>query len=131
MAKRRNAKKEKAIRNKLNARKFRKASSRRSGRYRRYQDNNDDNKSNENSNNSEDTQNTQSDNTQTKTKTQTKTEKVQPRSSVPKPTISSGSKPSPAENPPFEAKIAIFTWLLGSFAKLNPSEISRNSDSRN
>lgn len=101
MAKRRNAKKEKAIRNKLNARKFRKASSRRTGRYRRYQDNNDENKSNENSNNSENTQTQQSEKTQSsqadKTPSKTQTEKVQPRS-VPKPNLSSGAKPAPAEN---------------------------------
>jgi hypothetical protein len=40
MAKRRNAKKEKAIRNKINARKFRKQSSRYSGRGKRYYSNN-------------------------------------------------------------------------------------------
>ena len=40
MAKRRNAKKEKAERNKLNARKFRKPSSRYSGRGKRYYNNN-------------------------------------------------------------------------------------------
>ncbi|ELS01627.1 hypothetical protein Xen7305DRAFT_00013320 [Xenococcus sp. PCC 7305] len=102
MAKRRNAKKEKAIRNKLNARKFRKASTRRTGRYRRYQDNTDENKSNENSGNSENSQNNQSEKTQAgqsaSTQTRSQTEKVQPRSSVPKPNISSGAKPSTAEN---------------------------------
>jgi hypothetical protein len=40
MAKRRNAKKEKAVRNKINARKFRKQSSRYSGRGKKYYNNN-------------------------------------------------------------------------------------------
>ncbi len=84
MAKRRNAKKEKAIRNKLNARKFRKATSRRTGRYRRYQSNNEENKSEESSSSSENTQTKQSDNSQTKTPI----EKTQQRSVVPKPHIS-------------------------------------------
>jgi hypothetical protein len=47
MAKRRNAKKEKADRNKINARRFRKPTSRYSGKGKRYYNNyNDDNKEN-------------------------------------------------------------------------------------
>ena len=90
MAKRRNAKKEKAIRNKLNARKFRKPSSRRTGRYRRYQNNNEENKSDEDSNTSEPTptkQSQPSEKSQAKTQIE-KTQKTQQRSVVPKPHIS-------------------------------------------
>ncbi|MDJ0687454.1 MAG: hypothetical protein QNJ41_02995 [Xenococcaceae cyanobacterium MO_188.B32] len=54
MSKRRNAKKEKAERNKLNARKFRKPSSRYSGRGKRYYSNNSKSKTEENQSSSSD-----------------------------------------------------------------------------
>ena len=54
MSKRRNAKKEKAERNKLNARKFRKPSSRYSGRGRRYGNNTSKSKTEENQSSSSD-----------------------------------------------------------------------------
>ena len=54
MSKRRNAKKEKAERNKLNARKFRKPSSRYSGRGKRYYNNNKSSKTEENQSSSSD-----------------------------------------------------------------------------
>ena len=54
MSKRRNAKKEKAERNKLNARKFRKPSSRYSGRGKRYYNNNNKSKTEENQSSSSD-----------------------------------------------------------------------------
>ena len=54
MAKRRNAKKEKAERNKLNARKFRKPSSRYSGRGKRYYNNSNKSKTEENQSSSSD-----------------------------------------------------------------------------
>ena len=93
MAKRRNAKKEKAIRNKLNARKFRKASSRRTGRYRRYQNNNEEYKSSEDASASEETPTHQGEKTQTKTNTET----AQVRS-VPKPNIASTAKTKAPED---------------------------------
>ena len=63
MAKRRNAKKEKAARNKINARKFRKPSSRYSGRGRRYSNynNNEQKSSDTESNKSESSESTASD----------------------------------------------------------------------
>ena len=54
MSKRRNAKKEKAERNKINARKFRKPSSRYSGRGKRYYSNNNKSKTEENQSSSSD-----------------------------------------------------------------------------
>ena len=93
MAKRRNAKKEKAIRNKLNARKFRKASSRRTGKYRRYQSNNEEYKSNDEDSSSKETQTNQGEKTQAKTHT----ENTQVRS-VPKPNIASSAKTNTTED---------------------------------
>lgn len=58
MAKRRNAKKEKAARNKINARKFRKQTSRYSKRGRRYYNNNEQKSSETNSDNSSSSQST-------------------------------------------------------------------------
>lgn len=54
MAKRRNAKKEKAERNKINARKYRKPSSRYSGRGKKYYNNNSKSKTEENQSSSSD-----------------------------------------------------------------------------
>ena len=100
MAKRRNAKKEKAIRNKLNARKFRKASSRRTGRYRRYQNSNEDyNKSSEDDSSSEESQAKQSEKAQANTTTET----TQVRS-VPKPNIALSAKTKAPED---TAKVSV------------------------
>ena len=85
MAKRRNAKKEKALRNKLNARKFRKASSRRYGKYQRYQNNNDENKSDSETGSSDQRNSSTKDSERTQTKSYTDNGQS---GSFPKPNVS-------------------------------------------
>ena len=60
MAKRRNAKKEKAARNKINARKFRKTTSRYGNRSKSYNNNNNNNNNTEKQETKEDNQSSQS-----------------------------------------------------------------------
>ncbi len=85
MAKRRNAKKEKALRNKQNARQFRKVSSRRHGKYQRYQNNSEKNQSDSDNDSSEE----RNSSTKTSEKTQAKAHTdTNQSSSVPKPHVS-------------------------------------------